>query len=99
MYCRSEVMEKAGQGQLKRSGGASRLGLCFKNVRFPSRLRENDSPSEAVGTGADNASVTPHLRFSLMSPLICQSLSRCKRCRPLDNSDLGGRFAPQRRGV
>src|SRR5271163_554645 len=66
MHRRSEVMEKAGQGELKRSGGASRLGLRFKNVHFPSTLSENDGPSETIGTGADDASLAAHLRFSLV---------------------------------
>lgn len=63
-------MEKAGQRQLERSRGASRLRFCFKNVYLKSPLSENDGCCQTVGAGADHACFAGHWRASLTCELI-----------------------------
>ena len=65
MHCRSEVVEKARQGELEGSYGASGLRLGFENGYLESVLGKRDGCSETVGTGTDNASLAGHLGYSL----------------------------------
>src|SRR6266404_2517651 len=69
MHRRSEVMEKAGQGELESPCGASRLRLRFENVDLQSPLSENDGCCETIGTSTDDASFAGHFRFSLTCQL------------------------------
>src|SRR5882724_9036761 len=61
-------MEKARQGKLESSRGASRLRLRLENVYLQSSLRENNGCCEAIRTGADDASSAYQFSF----PLTCQ---------------------------
>src|SRR6266581_7504647 len=57
-------MEKARQGKLESSRGASRLRLRLENVYLQSSLRENNGCCEAIRTGADDASSAYQFSFS-----------------------------------
>lgn len=54
MDSRSEIVEEAGEGELKGAGGAARLRFGLEDVDAKASLRKDDGGGEAVGASADD---------------------------------------------